>query len=540
MSIKKLYRNRGVKMNLLPDMIIIDFCEWLNSVLSKRRDQHDLDFYDLMLDRENSFVLERYAEEYLHFQINRSQIIKLLHRFIDSEEFDQYVDIELNKYFPREYSRLSDIVDYLSSPYIEKYFDLFIFKTYGVHSDQLKLKDIGLHLSGKEHNITPEQLAGSAYYVFSKSKDNPQIARDKQWVLQLMNHAELDIGIEADFLEWLIQIDGEPIDFRNMPLRTFELLAQKFQNECGKSEREKKKLIRSFKQMNILVLSEKLTNRLPLNTVKRAKDLGYIVKRYNDHDVKFKCFIVPLQADSAEYIELMEKRWYDLHYLSGDYLDIYYSKADYGCSGFEITRKMNYIPESLKTKAPLIVLWENDLNKACGIDISNLDNDAIFKVIRCIVNLIRDKNSLEMIVQEANQMCKELRDEQRDKQRPVTHNVVTIQDNATVNGPVAAENSGNMVFQSEERTRDADVLHDLESAKQIINNFSDINDRQKELLMEIIDEAKNAIRENSTDQKDKSKKRFKDAVDLIGVGSKLISALSGLTTVLGFFGISPV
>lgn len=89
-----------------------------------------------------------------------------------------------------------------------------------------------------------------------------------------MNRAKLDIDIEVDFLEWLIQSNGEPIDFRKIPLRTFELLAQKFQNECGKSEREKQKLIRSFKQTNILILSEKLTNILPLSTAKRAKDLG--------------------------------------------------------------------------------------------------------------------------------------------------------------------------------------------------------------------------------------------------------------------------
>lgn len=77
-------------MNLLPDMIIIDFCEWLNNVLSVRHD--DLDFYDLMLDEKNHHVLEEYADEYLHFQRYRSTIKKLLHRFIDSEEFDQCLD----------------------------------------------------------------------------------------------------------------------------------------------------------------------------------------------------------------------------------------------------------------------------------------------------------------------------------------------------------------------------------------------------------------------------------------------------------------
>lgn len=523
-------------MNLLPDMIIIDFCEWLNNVLSVRHD--DLDFYDLMLDEKNHHVLEEYADEYLHFQRYRSTIKKLLHRFIDSEEFDQCLDENRQSFLFWRF-HVEELHYFFHSIHIDKFFEHFIQKTYGVRWKRLELSNIDSCFSTEEHNIEPYELANSASYLFSQSRDNPRIANDKKWVLQFMNRARLDIDIDVDFLEWLIQSNGEPIDFRKMPLRTFELLAQKFQNECGKSECEKQKLIRSFKQTNILILSEKLTSILPLSTAKRAKDLGYIVKRYNDQNVRFKCFIVPLQADSAEYIELMEKRWYDLHYLSGNYLDIYYSKADYGRSGYEVTQKMSYIPENLKTKAPLIILWENDLNNACGIDISRLDNAAIFEVIRCIVNLIREGKSLKMIVQEANQMCKDLRDEQR----PVTYtttNTVTIKDNATVIGPVAGENSGTMVFRSEERISEADVLHELEAAKKIIYKFSDINDRQKQLLAEIIDEAKNAIRDNSTDKKVESKKHFKDAVDLIGVGSKLISALSGLTTVLKFFGISPV
>lgn len=523
-------------MNLLPDMIIIDFCEWLNSILPLKR--NGLDFYDLMLDEENHRILEEYADVYLRYQRYRFTIKKLLHRFIDSEEFDKCLneDEQLRQF------RHTDIREFyycLCCGHIDKHFEHFIYKAYGIRGRHFKICDFDSHFSAEEHNIEPYELANSVSYVFSHFRDNSQIASDKKWILQLINHAKLNVDIEVEFLEWLIQSNGEPIDFRKMPLRTFELLAQKFQNECGKSENEKQKLIRSFKQTNILILSEKLAAVLPLNTAKRAKDLGYIIKRYNDQNVRFKCFIVPLQADSAEYIELMEKRWYDLHYLSGDYLDIYYSKADYGRSGYEIAQKMSYIPKSLKTKAPLIILWENDLNEACGIDISRLNNVAIFEVIRYMVNLIREGRSFNMIVQEANQMCKELRDEQR----PVTYattNTVTIKDNATVIGPVAGENSGNMVFQSNERINEADVLNELEAAKEIIYKFSDINERQKQLLAEIIDEAKNAIKDNSTDKKVDSKKHFKNAIDLIGIGGKLISALSGLTNVLKFFGYSPV
>lgn len=351
-----------------------------------------------------------------------------------------------------------------------------------------------------------------------------------------MNRVNLDLDIEVDFLEWLIQTSGEPIDFRKMPLKTFEVLASKFQMECEKTEIEKQKLIRSFKQTNYIVLSEKLATVLPSSTVKRAKDLGYIFSRYQDKNIRFKCFIVPLQADADEYIELMENRWYDLHYLSGDYLDIYYSKTDYGKSGYQITNQMSHIPNYLKTKAPVIVLWEQNLENAQGIDITRLNNIAMFEVIRCIVNSIRDGKNIDQIVKEANQMSKELRDEQR----PVNHNTLTIGGNAVVNGPVAVVNDrGEMVSYVGQKADDANVLHELEKAKAIIRDFSEMNDRQKQLLNEIIDETKNAIKEDSTAKKDASKKRFKDAVDLIGIGSKLISALSGLANVLKFFGISP-
>lgn len=527
-------------MNPLPDMVIIDFCEWLSNILPVRHT--DLDLYDLILDEENHYLLEEYAREFLFFQKYQSTVKSLFHRFIDSEEFDQRLKetqqfIQSHqKPFIRPYHFIHDIQ-------LDELFECFINRTHCAEWEWLEqswheLNDRDLGFSMRNQKVTPRILARSVCHLFWEYRSEPLSCDDHSRLFHLMNHVQLNIDIEVDFLVWLVQSNGEPIDLQKMPLRTFELLAKKFQDECGKSDREKQKLIKSFKQTSMWILSEKLAALLPLNVAKRAKDLGYIFKRYNDKNIPFKCFIVPLQADSAEYIDLIENRWYDLHYLSGDYLDIYYSKADYGRSGFEITQKMRYIPESLKTKAPLIVLWNDDLTKACGIDISRLDNTAIFEVIRYIVNLIREGKNLTTIVQEANQMCKKLREEQR----PVTYtttNTVTIKDNATVIGPVAGENSGNMVFRSEERTSEADVLHELEAAKRIIFKFSEINDRQKQLLAEIIDEAKNAIKDDSADKKVESKKHFKDAVDLIGVGSKLISALSGLTNVLRFFGISP-
>lgn len=514
-------------MNLLPDMIIIDFCEWLKKKLVAK--QCNYDFLDLMLDEEYRSALRKYAKEYLYVQRYLKATKRLLHRFIDSDDFEQCFS-HRERFIDYGYFDITDLLHHIHYARIENGLHNFIEKEYG---RQITVQDIVYYEFAQEREIESSQLADSTSYVFSHARSG---GREKKWVLQLMNRANLELDIEVDFLEWLIQTSGEPIDFRKMPMKTFELLASKFQIECSKTENEKRKLIKSFKQTNYIVLSEKLATVLPSNTAKRAKDLGYIFCRYQDKRIRFKCFIVPLQADADEYIDLMENRWYDLHYLSGDYLDIYYSKTDYGKSGYQIANQMSLIPNSLKTKAPIIVLWENHLEDAQGIDISRLDNIAMFEVIRCIVNSIRDGQNIDQIVKEANQMSKKLRDEQR----PVNRNTLTIGGNAVVNGPVAVVNDhGEMISNVGQKTDDANVLHELEKAKAIIRNFSEMNDRQKQLLNEIIDETKNAIKEDSVVKKEASKKRFKDAVDLIGIGSKLISALSGLANVLKFFGVSP-
>lgn len=474
---------------------------------------------------------------FLYIQ-NYGKIIKqTFHRFIDSSEFDCCLS-ECKKYHHIHFFDIMDIHNCLHCRHFDEELYRFLKKEHDYHN---KSKNIHHFYYSEQHKIKPHELADSASYLFSEARNSKWIQKEKKWVLQFINQVNLDVDIEADFLEWLIQTSGEPIDFRAMPLKTFEQLAERFQTECGKNAQEKNKLIKSFKQTNLIVLSEKLATVLPINIIKRARDLGYIFNRYQNKNVRYKCLIIPLQADSNEYIELMEKRWYDLHYLSGDYLDIYYSKADYGKSGYQIANQMSYIPDELKTKAPLIVLWENELQQAQGIDITRLDNTAVFEVIRCVVNAIRAEKNIEQIVEEANQMSKELRDTQRPVSNITTNNTLTISGSAVVNGPVAVVNDhGKMVSNIGGEINDANVLHELEIAKSIISNFSEINDRQKQLITEIIDEAKSAIKEDSAEKKDTSIKHFKNALDLIGIGSKLISALSGLVNVLKFFGISPV
>lgn len=512
-------------MNRLPDLIIIDFCEWLNQKISSRQDS--LDLFDLILNQEHSGSLKKYAKEYLGKKYYGEVIKQILHRFIDSEGFTRQIRRFEDCWYP-DYYDSKELYYWITKMNLTD--ELYAFLENDIHY---------ITPVCTEPIIEPYELADSVYKLFSKARNSKSISKENKLIMRLMNQGALDMGIEVDFLEWLIQTLGEPIDFRKMPLKTFEDLASKFQKACNKDEQQKRKLIKSFKQTQSFVLYEKLANVLPVNTARRARDLGYIINRYQDKNVRYKCLIIPLQADSKQYIELIEKRWYDLHYLSGDYLDIFYSKADYGKSGFQIADQISCIPEELKTNAPLIILWENDLHKAKGIDITRLDNADVFEVIRCIVNAIREDKNIEKIVEEGNQMSRELREKQRHVNN--INNSLSIDGGAIVNGPVAVVNEhGEMISNIVgEKINDADVLHELEEAKAIIRDYSEMNDRQKQLLEEIIDEAKIAIKVNSMEKKDASKKRFKDAIDLIGIGSKLLSAFSALTNVLKYFGFTP-
>ena len=520
-------------MNLLPDMIIIDFCEWLKKIIFLQR--KDIDFLDLMLDEQYNQDLQEYASYFLR-QYEPS-VKGILHQFIESEYFDKSLN-KCNKFLKRSFSIPYDLrypEEFIHCAFHEGWFDKSFCQFYKEVYGNLK----HLNRANKVENVTPRELTESARFLFSNAKYDLWIQEEKQWVLNYMTHLDLDLHIESDFLEWLIKTNGEPIDIRKMPLSVFEKMAEQFQLDCNKSKKDREKLIRSFKQKDLKVLSEKLSAVLPIKTAKRAKDLGYIVERYQNRNIPFKCFIMPLQADSKEYKNLIEKRWGDLHHLSGNYLDIYYSSVDYGKSGYEIMNRMNFIPDELKTKAPVIVIWDTDLSKANGIDISRLKNGDIFEVIRNVVNSIQNNKMLDEIVEEANQMSKKLREEQRAVSYATTNN--TINNNGTINGNVATVNYGTMSANIVEKFDDSKLMEEIEEAKRIIGNFNDINDLQKQRLSTIMDEMKVAVQSKSDEKQQESKRSFKDAICFLGnVGGKLIAAFSGLANLLKFFGISPV
>lgn len=83
-------------------------------------------------------------------------------------------------------------------------------------------------------------------------------------------------------------------------------------------------------------------------------------------------------------------------------------------------------------------------------------------------------------------------------------------------------------------------LNELNTARKIISENEELNDAQKNELLDIIKTAKESVEENSEEKAKMSKARFKSIIAFMGDhGSKLITSLAALATLLSFFGIKP-
>lgn len=508
-------------MNRLNDMMVLDFCEWLNRKISNDYGQQEPDILDLLLNDGYNSRIMNYAEEYLMRSIH--PIKSTLHRFIDSREFEDCMyrcEAKLHeKLHPQNIYgrqiRLSEILRQIAHEcyYCDRCdnsFDQFI----------SSLEQDTYH----DNRIDPRTLLDNLRYSVNKG-NNPKFCA-------YMNILNIDLSVEVDFLEWLINTQNKPIKISDMPLKLFEELVGNYQRSCSKEDTAKQKLIKAFKQSDSGTLLNRLRSILPYDTIKKAQNLGYITDRYSNRLIPYRCVILPLDARSNGYKEFIESWWYDLHYMSADFLDIYYSETDYGKSGYEIMNALSFIPSNLRGNLPCIVLWQDDMRKAKSINIGELDNDDIFKIFSKIVMLVQRDTSFETIVEEAEKMGAKC----RKKNNPITSNILKIfGDNY---GNAAANNPGSMKIAATYNYDSKQFNSEAEEAIRKIKEFSEINEQQKSMLIEIINDAKEAIRKNSNEGKEKSKTRFKDAMCFMGNASvKLLSALSALANLAKFFGI---
>jgi|GEM_PF-1126249 len=513
-------------MNALPSMIVLDFCEWLKNRAKQPHGENYTDMFDLIFNGEYSGNLRRLAKEYLRGSNN--SLRGLLHRFIDSEEFNNCCEKHCHPFYIEEWNGSHRIHPKefryflhhcFRCPELDKAFYRF---TRRYESDNSN----GDNYDG---NVTPEALADSVKFYFEYQKDEP-------FVMNFMTGLSVDMSLEIDFLEWLMINKGKPMNLNKMPINLFESIADEYCTYAERPTDDRQKLIKAFKQSDTVSLGKKIVAALSKTQSEKMKSLGYIYDRYADEKIPFRCFFLPLASDGDAYEKFIKKHWLDLHTLSGDYLDIYYSEEDYGKSGYAIKDGMRMVPKDLPGKLPCLVIWKDNLRYAQSIDICGLTDNEIVRLISEIVDLIKQEKNLDIILTEAKKMAKQINQAHVDANRPINNTTFNIENNTgVVTGYIAKSNL--TVYSGSITNTEFEV--ETKKAIEIINSFQDVDKDYREALISLVKEAN--IATQNKDESAKSECRSKFEGFMLGAGKTvgtIITKLSELATIAGFFGLA--
>lgn len=517
-------------MQRLPDLFMLDFCEWIKCTILSKAKYRDIDMWDLLFDKKYDDLLMEKAEEYcnrerkLRNQYSNDNIKKIINelvmRYYESKGF-QNLCCRVRSY------KGNSPIGYLFVE-LQKSFDHFLC-FFDCKTSRL-FKEI---CDNNEQYIPPYALIYNLRHCY---RDSLSENRERNPILQLMIEGK---AIEVEFLEWIEQENMgkeivEKIDL--MPVDVFEEYARRFCEDTGNGISAKRRLIKSFKTSDSSSLLSKLSMLLPYDNAYKKRNLKYVSQRYLTDKAIYKCVLLPIEADYDKFHELVTNRWKELNDTSADYLDIYYCFANYGESGHALMRQLHYLPEKFHAKLPCIALWKENMDEAMCIPINELSVEDVYYMIAGvggIVDLIIEGKTINEIVEGVNGMG----EERRNKDRPFNKYVQNANGATNVQQSMFIESSGTIISGGFFVENTDAFIEEIAEAISLVASSS-LDEVQKKELQSILEEAKESVQEKSKEKASSSKKRFSTFLAFAGnAAQKLISAFAGLTSIAKFFEI---
>lgn len=523
-------------MNPLPDIVVLDFCEWLKNKLKLTEGERPSTLDIFMCSWNNYDYLKEYAHEFLESNKSECRLKTVIQLFFNSKEYYNVInDCQEHYHDCRDFChKHNDVYDYIDCPYIRRAFHCFL------RNYQLK------NQSNPFINITADDLAWYTRRMFLYG-DSDEYIKQQPPMLYLVNSSSVELSEELNFFDWLDRNTECPSDVCKMPYDIFKKHVDGYISECKKTEVEKKNLLKSYQQSGWEALLEKFQVLFRLKGQKN-KNLHEVIERYFSHHGGFKCIILPLSDPESQsiYHSLIRESWGDLNSCSGDCLDIYYSEADNGKSGFDIAKRVNALPRSLTLKAPCFIIWKHSMNEAQYIPINGLDNLQIVELVKSIVENIRNEKNLNEIIKEATDKVKELQNENRNISNyyaPVITGDSNIVGNNNTIGTGNVSGSSNTITGNSIQTNMNEsfekILEDFESAISAINNSQELDANMKIQLSEIVETAKTGVYEQSTEKQERAKTAFGYVKTfLTKIAPDLVVVLASMATIATFFGIN--
>ncbi|MDB9457913.1 hypothetical protein PN473_05745 [Dolichospermum circinale CS-545/17] len=198
-----------------------------------------------------------------------------------------------------------------------------------------------------------------------------------------------------EFLNWLYYFE-EPISIPSVKLNT--IVTDFCQQLNYRNPQDFYKTIQKLQKGN--VDSEWLVYLFPFLKKNKADkntnlSLRYLLGRYRS--VKFNGIFLFEKNDN--FPKFINDYWEDLYYLTGNYMDIYYSFNDLKdpISGYQISStELRYLDVKL-TDIPAFMLWSGQIKNNVTIPLYQLYHGDIFQIIKHIVQGIKDEKSIQEI-----------------------------------------------------------------------------------------------------------------------------------------------
>lgn len=525
-------------MNPVPNIIVLDFCEWLNQKFELYDDDRPSIMDLLVGNGNNRFRLEDYAHEYLEeTKATDCPYDKMIISFLCSEEYHETIQNCHKKCWRSDKccDRTLDLCERICCPEIHRSFHQFA-KHYELHG-----------LTRIYRDISASHLADYTRYMLLHGDLNKGIFKQSA-LLALIMDSSVELSEELNFFNWLEHTIDRPTDVRKMPTEIFEKLVDEYVKENHRTGRARTQLLKSYRRTGWEELLERFQILVRIKK-RRSKSLSEIMERYYSHCGRYKCIILPLSDEVSQraYRALISESWNDLNSCSGDLLDIYYSELDTGKSGFDIAKRINMLPESLHYKTPCIIIWEHSMKDAEALRITDLDNRQIVRLVGSIVESIKSDVSFKRIIKEAQIKVTELQNEKK----PISNYYAPIiYGNKNVVGDNNAVGTGNIHGSSNTIEGNSIHINDPEAvsnayegfraALSAIHSSEELNDAMKAQLSEIIETAKTGVADKSIEKQEQAKSAFGYVKSfLIKVAPKLFEVLSSIATIATFFGIKP-
>lgn len=517
----------------LPDIIVLDFCEWLNKQFKKGESQSPNILGVIIGNGNNRYLLKEYAQEYLDSQqVNTGCFFKLiLSMFLQSDEFNE---------------ALEECVHYRhTNDCCKPYWDIdYCFHCPEIHHalHRFSKKNREFYYDGQVTNVTADHLADYTRWLLLH-EDNDNI-KQKPPLLALLINSSTELSEELNFFNWLEKRIDCATDIRKMPSAIFEGFVDNYVKECKKTDADKKRLLKAYQKTGWEELFEQFQILLRVKK-RKSKSISETIERYYSHYGRYKCIILPLADDESQsiYTKLINKSWKDLNESSRDYLDIYYSEKDTGKSGFDIANRIKSLPERLMLKAPCLIIWEESMAGAEDISISGLDNHEIVELIRSIVESICCNKEFNCIIKEARNKVKEL--QEAKKITPYAPNIridsVIVEKNTAILGTIKG---GSKAINRTIIDHGFSVEQKMEDFDKAINEINksyksgELDEDMKKQLVEIFETAKSGVSEQSEEKQEGAKKAFNYIKSfLTKVAPFLVENLANIATIATFFGL---